>query len=163
MTLAIGAMLRPIAAPAQEPPKDAIKVQMAVSGVADFFLVPTQPPVGSGRLNFKGTSEAFGGDITMIDMHTGHLGVDGVFLRSTDGHAVFRNAAGDELYLNWSGTARPTDTPNLYAFSGSFTVTGGKGKFAGATGSGVMNSRVNLGNLEVAQVWEGLVLLPKKP
>ena len=98
----------------------------------------------------------------MVDTHVAHLGVDGAFLRSTDGRAAFTGPSGDALFLSWSGAARPTETANLYAFAGAFTITGGKGRYAGAIGSGVMNSRVNLATFEVAQVWEGFIVPTKK-
>jgi hypothetical protein len=144
-------------AEAAAPSTETMPFRANTSGIADFFIIPTDPPIGSGRLNFKGTSELLGGEITQLDHHIGHLTAEGVFKRSTDGVAVFTGANGNALYLNWSGVAKPSGTPGVYNFSGSFTVQGGKGEFAGATGSGDMNSVVDLNKLEVNQVWEGTI------
>lgn len=160
--LAVLALARPGPAQAQQPARDTLAFKATTAGVADFFVVPVEPPVGSARLNLKGTSDLLGGAITFMDSHFGHLGVDGTFLRGTDGVGAFIGANGDAIYIQWSGTARPSDKAGIYNFAGGFTVTGGKGRFAGATGSGVINSVVNLNPLEVNGVWEGLVLALKR-
>jgi hypothetical protein len=152
----------PVVAQAQQPARDTLAFKANTAGVADVFLVPVEPPVGNGRLNFKGTSDLLGGAITLIDSHYGHLAVDGTFLRSTDGVAAFIAANGDAIHIQWSGAARLSDKAGIYNFAGGFTVTGGKGRFTGATGSGIMNSVVNFNTLQVDQVWEGVVLTLKK-
>jgi hypothetical protein len=160
--LALLALVFPCVAQAQQPVRDTVAFKATVGGIADGFVVPTDPPVLSGRLNFKGTSDLLGGAVTFLDQHIGHLGVDGTFTRSTDGHGVFTGANGDAICIQWAGTARPTDKAGVYAFAGGFTITGGKGRFTGASGHGIMNSTVNFNNFEVNQVWEGQVAVLRK-
>jgi hypothetical protein len=160
--LALLALSFPSLAQAQQPIRDTVAFKATVGGIADFFVVPSDPPVGSGRLNFRGTSDLLGGAITFLDQHIGHLGVDGTFTRSTDGYGVFTGANGDAICIQWAGAARPTDKAGIYAFTGGFTITGGKGRFTGASGHGIMNSTVNLTNLEVNQVWEGQVAVIRR-
>jgi hypothetical protein len=44
---------------------------------------------------------------------------------------------GDQLVATYAGTAQPQAT-GLLALSGTFTFTGGTGRFAGAKGSGTL-------------------------
>ena len=46
---------------------------------------------------------------------------------------VYTAANGDELFVSWTGTASSSGADNT--FSGPETITGGTGRFAGATGS----------------------------
>jgi hypothetical protein len=42
---------------------------------------------------------------------------------------------GDTIFGTATGTATPTDTPNVLSIEAHATITGGTGRFAGATGS----------------------------
>jgi hypothetical protein len=46
---------------------------------------------------------------------------------------VYTAANGDQLFVSWTGTASSSGPDNT--FSGPETITGGTGRFAGATGS----------------------------
>jgi hypothetical protein len=48
---------------------------------------------------------------------------------------TYTGANGDQLFVNFDGTATPPDQNGVLSFSGIETVTGGKGHFAGASGS----------------------------
>lgn len=150
------------AAQAQQPTRDLTKFTLTVSG--NFVLagtIPMDPPLLIGVMQLRGSSELLGGAVTFTDSHVGHLGVDGTFLRSTDGVGVFAGPNGDALFVNWDAVVRPTDNPEIWAGIASFTIRGGAGKFAGAVGSGIFNSRVNLMGFEVTQIWEGLIAMSK--
>jgi hypothetical protein len=161
MALSVLACGRPALAQ-QPPPKDLVPFKITVSGKADVFVIPVEPPVASSRMMLKGTSDLLAGEVTLTDMHTFNLGVDGAPNRSTNGIGAFTTPSGDALFVYWDAALRPTTTPNVVQGIAGFTIRGGKGKFAGVTGSGVFNSTVNAATLEVNQVWEGMIAITKK-
>jgi hypothetical protein len=55
--------------------------------------------------------------------------------RTAAGYYVFTAANGDEVYAEFTGKATPTATPGLISIVETATITGGTGRFAGATGS----------------------------
>lgn len=60
------------------------------------------------------------------------------------GDGTFVAANGDELHFTISGAVVPTDRPGFaYEFMDPFEITGGTGRFAGASGSGATLSFVN--------------------
>ena len=54
------------------------------------------------------------------------------------GTAEFTAANGDKLTTNVTGVATPQDTPGVFFIVETLTVTGGTGRFAGATGQFVV-------------------------
>src|SRR5262249_14697488 len=55
--------------------------------------------------------------------------------RTAIGTYVFTAANGDTLTADFTGQAMPTDIPGVLAIVETATITGGTGRFAGATGS----------------------------
>ncbi len=55
--------------------------------------------------------------------------------RTAEGTYEFTTANGDKLYAEFTGTAAPTDTPGVLYIEETATITGGTGRFAGATGT----------------------------
>jgi hypothetical protein len=51
------------------------------------------------------------------------------------GHAIFVAANGDRLFSTGSGQATPTAEPGELSINETSTITGGTGRFEGATGS----------------------------
>jgi hypothetical protein len=160
--LAALALLGPIPVQAQDQPKDQIPFKWTVSGKFDAFVIPFDPPVASSRMTLKGTSEVLGGAITMTDTHIANFGSDGNLNRSTNGMAVFAGPSGDALFVIWDGVGRVNPTTGELMGLAGFTVKGGRGRFAGATGSGTFDSTLNVATGEVTQVWQGTILVPKK-
>jgi hypothetical protein len=116
---------------------------LAVAGLA--------APVPAGeQVPFKGSFE---GDVTvtppfvMVDVEaTGvatHLGKFTLdiphVVNAANGTAIgsyeFTAANGDKLYAEFTGIATPTATPGVLYIEETATITGGTGRFAGATGS----------------------------
>lgn len=62
----------------------------------------------------------------------------------TDGRLVLTAANGDQLSASYSGMLLPSAEPPVYSLSGSYTVTGGTGRFKGATGSGSLQGSSNI-------------------
>ena len=65
---------------------------------------------------------------------TGHFLVNLVTLHGT-GSEVFTAANGDTVNATGEGQATPTATPGVLSIEEHMTITGGTGRFAGATGS----------------------------
>lgn len=60
------------------------------------------------------------------------------------GVGVLTAANGDELHITIAGAVLPSDHPDFdFEFDDPYAITGGTGRFAGATGSGTSNSFVS--------------------
>jgi hypothetical protein len=69
---------------------------------------------------------------------------EGESLPYDGGVGVFTAANGDELHITVAGAVLPSDHPEFdFEFNDPYTITGGTGRFAGATGSGTTNSLVS--------------------
>lgn len=62
----------------------------------------------------------------------------------TGGHLVLTAANGDTLTADYSGSLTPTTAPAVFTLAGSYRITGGTGRFAGATGTGYMQGVNNI-------------------
>jgi hypothetical protein len=80
----------------------------------------------------------------------------------TDGVGVLRAANGDAIYVRFDGLARPAANPGLgmAGYEGAFTVTGGKGRYAGTTGNGTVRVEANLLKGEFTAIVDGMVSVP---
>jgi hypothetical protein len=148
------------AAQAQQPPKDALAFKAEVSGsFSTNPPVPTEPPIITAWMSLKGRSDLLGGEISFVDTHYWQMGIDGNPQTATSLGGVFTGPSGDALFIVWDAVIpRPDGVVGGY---GRFLVRGGRGKFAGASGSGTMISALP-GTNQVTQVYEGAILLPKK-
>ena len=55
---------------------------------------------------------------------------------------TYTGASGDSVFQTVHDTICPTSTPGAFHLTGSFTVTGGTGRFTGASGSGTVSAAV---------------------
>jgi hypothetical protein len=116
------------------------------------FAVTSVPFNGSGTGTFTDTSPT-----TVLIIGTGHydhLGFTTLKFPSTiTGTAAcggftateqdnYTGANGDSVFLTVHDTICPTSTPNAFQLNGSFTVTGGTGRFTDASGSGTVQASV---------------------
>lgn len=60
------------------------------------------------------------------------------------GSALSIAANGDERFTEWLGRRDPTGTPNVNLVVETHTITGGTGRFLGATGSFTLERLVNI-------------------
>ena len=60
------------------------------------------------------------------------------------GSSVFTAANGDTLSTDFVGRGTPTDNPDIHTLVEVHTITGGTGRFAGATGTFIRTSVLNL-------------------
>jgi hypothetical protein len=127
----------------------AASLALAVLGL----LAPAGPVAAGEQVPFKGSLQ---GDVTVTPLGppfvavaveaTGqatHLGkftldIPHVVNRATRtaiGSYKFTAANGDTLTADFTGTATPTATPGVLYIEETATITGGTGRFAGATGT----------------------------
>jgi len=77
---------------------------------------------------------------------------DNQILTSTD--------TGEQIYISVDGEACPTATPGVYQILAPFTVTGGTGRFAGASGQGTAVCFGNFNNGTFSFTQEGTISRP---
>jgi hypothetical protein len=76
------------------------------------------------------------GDATQLGRFTLDIPhVVDIATRMAVGSYQFTAANGDTLYAEFAGQAMPTDVPGVLYIEETATITGGTGRFAGATGS----------------------------
>jgi hypothetical protein len=96
------------------------------------------------------TGTHLGGKASWVDDEcvefTGHL----------VGHGVFTATNGDQIFVDYQATTPPPD-PEIHA-RGTFTITGGTGHFAGATGGGALAVDGIPGGAELVQ-FDGTISL----
>jgi len=100
---------------------------------------------------------------------TGPTGA-GSCVRSFTGFVTFVAPNGDSFTTSSTGTETCTSNPNIYTETAAFSITGGTGRFAGATGSGTWtginfvtsNSCSSSGCSALGttiEVWKGSIIL----
>jgi hypothetical protein len=124
-------------------------------------MIPISPAILSWKDVAAGDAPPLG-RVTYIDHAIVHLGVDGKPVSCTDGVGAFTSANGDDLFITFSGLIRPTTKSDVIASEGACTITGGRGRFKGATGSGAINMEMNVAQNTVTVSLEGTISAPKQ-
>lgn len=87
-----------------------------------------------------------------------HNDENGVGTASPSAHFVAAN--GDSLFAEGSGLGVPTETPGVNRIVEEYTITGGTGRFAGATGSFTVERLITLATGVTDGTIEGKIVLP---
>ena len=74
--------------------------------------------------------------------------------------ATFVGANGDSLYAEGWGQSAPTGTPNVITIVETYTITGGTGRFAGATGNFRVERLINRATFASSGTISGTILIP---
>lgn len=121
-----------------------------------FTFVPDPPPSTFASVDF--------GPLSGRATHLGRFTLTGphrVNLALTPATAIgtfeFTAANGDALTASFTGLGTPTATPGIASIVETATITGGTGRFAGATGSFIVERLVDLINLETTGSFEGTI------
>jgi hypothetical protein len=77
---------------------------------------------------------------------------------SVSAHLVAAN--GDSLFAEGTGQATPTATPNVSQIVERYTITGGTGRFAGASGSFTVERQLNLTTGATSGTITGDIVVP---
>lgn len=97
----------------------------------------------------QGTTLLVDGSGTGIGSHLGRFAVTweatvNLLFGSATGSAHFIAANGDSIFTEFLGQGEPTDTPGVRHIVEINTITGGTGRFAGATGTFTVERLVDL-------------------
>jgi hypothetical protein len=106
---------------------DQVPFKGSLDGVVT--ITPLPPPFVSVLVNATGNATQLG-QFTLAIPHTVNRAN-----RTATGSYQFVAANGDTLTASFSGQATPTATPGVLYIEETATVTGGTGRFAGASGS----------------------------
>ena len=79
---------------------------------------------------------------------------------STGLSAHYTAANGDSLFAEGSGQATPTETPGVLKIVETYTITGGTGRFAGASGNITTDRIVDLTTGITSGTISGNIVLP---
>ena len=146
---------------AQDPAKDMVAFKATMSSPpGDVFVLPLVPPVLVARVSGTGQASELGA-FTYLDSHVGRLDVHGVIQSITDGIGVMTAANGDAIFTSFSGLAQPTTNPPGVTAQMPYIVTGGKGRFQGAIGSGVIQVVFDADKKTVVYTYEGTLSRPR--
>jgi hypothetical protein len=144
-------------ASAAQPPENLIPLKASTVGPnTPRFVIPLEPEIRLGTFTAEGEAALLGGPVTTVETNTVNMSVDGKVLSVTEGIAVLSAANGDALFLNFHGPATSATSGEF-----TFTVSGGRGRFLGATGSGVIHCTTQPEQKTVTRVIEGMVAIPK--
>lgn len=135
---------------------------------------------GQQQLQFKGSLHAIendevdwptiyvhatgSGNATTLGKYTAtyegvvHNDENGVGTAALTAHFIAAN--GDSLFAEASGLGTPTETPGVFRIVEEYTITGGTGRFAGATGSFTVERLVTLATGVTDGTIEGKIALP---
>ena len=79
----------------------------------------------------------------------------------TFGSSVFTAANGDSLTTDITGLGTPTENPDVHSIVEVHSITGGTGRFAGATGSFIRKYLLNLVTGVTSGSFDGTIVLPE--
>ena len=80
---------------------------------------------------------------------------------TTFGSSVFTAANGDSLFTDIIGLATPTENADVVSIVEVHTITGGTGRFAGATGSFIRKYSLDRVTLVSSGSFDGTIVLPE--
>jgi hypothetical protein len=136
-----------------------VTFKATISGpLPDLFEIPVSPSVFSERETGSGQSEGLG-----AFQWTGHaMQSGGADLRTprplSEGIGVMKAANGDSIFFRYSGKVMVgIDSQNRDL---AFVITGGQGRYLGATGSGVFTDLVDFNRHQFTRTAEGVVSVP---
>ena len=77
----------------------------------------------------------------------------------TFGSSVFTAANGDSLTTDITGLGTPTANPDVHSIVEDHTITGGTGRFAGATGSFIRTYLLNIVTGVTSGSFDGTIVI----
>jgi hypothetical protein len=127
----------------------------------DSIMIPLTPPIVPTRVTYSSGQSDLLGPFTGIANQITHLNTDGTRLSITDGIGAWTAANGDSIFLSYSGMYPPSNSPDVILFQKAVAITGGTGRFVGASGSGTINGVVDVVKKQITMTFEGKITAPK--
>ena len=125
----------------------------SIAGHCDLTVapLPSSPPLirqtDAGTCQFSHLGRTTLEGVLEINVATG----------TQRGERTLTAANGDELYMEIAGTSTPSG-PGLVSFSATFTIVGGTGRFANATGLGRAEGTANLVTSRTSSTFDGWIV-----
>jgi hypothetical protein len=165
-TLTVAALLLlGLALPAvaqQQAPQDLVPLKLAMTYTLPQprFNIPTSPAITVAIDTAMGMDPNLGA-FTYIETGTAHVGVDGQPLWLSGGVGALTASNGDAIFFSFGGTYVTPTAPYDRDFEGTFTITGGQGRYLGATGSGRVRHLRDPVKQMILNMTEGMISRPK--
>src|SRR6185503_8938495 len=157
--------------------KTIMKTVLCLQMTAVLLTVALAGPASAGkRVPFHGSIQG----IEIADVQFPRLFVDGsgsgrathlgrftvtyevevdLLTHETFGSSLFTAANGDSLATDITGLGTPTENPDVHSIVEVHTITGGTGRFAGATGTFIRTSLLNLVTGVTSGSFDGTIVL----
>jgi len=139
-----------LAAPAKAEKKE-LPFKGTLQSVETYVV---NPPTMSVTANGSGNATHLGAYTISYEVEVNLETLSGV------GSAQIVAANGDVLYANLLGQATPTGTTDVFNVVEEFTITGGTGRFADASGNFTLNREVNITTGATSGTMNGTIILP---
>jgi len=146
---------------AESPTQSLIPFKASAVVTTDSIMIPMTPPIVPTRVAYSSGQSDLLGPFTGIAHQITRLNADGTRLSITEGVGVWTAANGDSIFLSYSGMYPPSSTPDQILFQKAVAITGGTGRFAGASGSGAINGVVDVVKKQITMTFEGKITPPK--
>jgi hypothetical protein len=150
LTLAVVAALGLAGSAAAE---ELVPFKGTVEGVR-VARTPLDPPFVFAQINATGNATQLGQFKVVI------AAIANTTTRASIGSFQFVAANGDTLTAEFTGQAMPTAAPNVTAFVEIAIITGGTGRFAGATGGFRVERLLDTDTLVTIGAFEGSISTP---
>lgn len=125
---------------------------------ASYNAVPT-PDAACGGLRVVASGSAIGTDIgtgAWNDTECAAFSADGIVI---DGNLVLTAADGAQLFVTYHAVTAFPDATGAIHPAGTFTITGGTGRFASATGGGTLAADANVAGPATTATLAGTIVL----
>jgi hypothetical protein len=129
-----------------------VPFQGSLDGVVT--ITPLNPPFVSALVDATGNANQLG-QFTLAIPHVVNRAT-----RMAIGSYEFTAANGDTVFAVFTGQATPTATPGVLYIEETATITGGTGRFAGATGSFICERLFNTITGTTSGSFEGTISSP---
>jgi hypothetical protein len=146
---------------AQSQPANLVPLKFAYVSTGDSTTIPVSPPIVPTSLVIIRGQADYLGPITGMGHVINHLGADGNLAYNDGGVLVLNAVNGDAVFFTFVGVVRPSTRPGTLTLEEPMIITGGKGRFLGATGSGVLNLVVDFSNGQATGTFAGMITAPK--
>jgi len=122
----------------------------------------SDPPI-NWSIHITGTGQATHLGRVAVDITNADVGLgDGILVpNAPTGSGTFIAPNGDKVFGVYSWGAFPTANPNVLGFLGTFTITGGEGRFAGAKGGGRFEGLGDMSTNLVNATFDGTITPPR--